>query len=374
VSILPLFAHMKKYYGLAVSLIILLISPVLAEAQGLADRQLVWERNLIDIGTVMQEKGEVTSEFFFVNKADFPIYIQDIITDCGCTTASYTTDTLSLDKIGSVKITYEPTGRAGSFSKMIIVKTNIDSEGDSLFLEGYNLPYPESVENHYAKKVGDFGFNSTTINFGNVFNNEPKVKEVDFFNFKAYPVMLNEVQTVAPDHVQVQFVPDVIPAKSRGIIALSYDGAQKDDFGYFEDSLSIVLIGREEPPIPLKLIATVHEYFDPIPLSEAQNLPKLVISENEVDLNRIKTNMPVSKIITLTNEGPKPLNIRKVVSNCDCLIFSLQKDELAPGEKTELVFTFDPKGRKGIDHKTLTIFSNDPLNPTRTIVIKSRIE
>src|SRR5690606_8313693 len=135
----------------------------------------------------------------------------------------------------------------------------------------YNLPYPENVENHYSRNAGDFGFNTTTINFGNVFNNEPKVKEVDFFNFKDYPVIINEVKTVVPDHVQVQFVPTVIPANSRGIIELSYDGAHKDNFGYFEDSISIALMGREEAPIPLKMIATIHEYFAPIPLSEANN-------------------------------------------------------------------------------------------------------
>lgn len=351
-----------------------LAGPFYAEAQAYKNRQLVWERNLIDIGTVMQEKGEVTSEFFFVNKADFPIFIQEVVTDCGCTTASYTTDTLSVDKIGSIKIRYEPTDRSGPFSKMIIVKTNIDSDGDSLFLEGYNLPYPEDVESHYSKKVGGFGFHTTTINFGNVFDNEPKLKQVDFFNFKDYPVMLNEVRTVAPDYVKVHFKPGSVPAHSRGLLTLSYDGAKKNDLGYFEDSLTVALIGNKEPLIPLKMIASVQEYFEPVPLSEIGTLPKLVLSEQEVDLNRIKSNMPVSKIIILTNEGVQPLNIRKVISNCDCLVFSLGKEDLAVGEKTELVFTFDPKGRRGIDHKTLTIFSNDPLNPTRTIVIKSRIE
>lgn len=365
---------MEKFNRLFLGWFLVLGSPVLVEAQDTAEQQLIWERNLIDIGTVLQEKGEVISEFFFVNKADFPIFIQEIITDCGCTTASYTTDTLSLDKIGSVKISYEPTGRSGAFSKMIIVKTNIDSEGDSLFLEGYNLPYPENVESHYSSNIGGVGLHSTTVNMGNVFNNEPKVKQVDIFNYKNHPIMLNGVQTDAPEHVQVKFVPNVIPSQSRGLISLSYDAAKLNDFGFFEDSLKIVLMGKEQLPVPLKMIAAVHEYFEPIPLSEAEYLPKLVLSEHEVDLNRISANMPVSKIITLTNEGAKPLNIRKVVANCDCLTFSLQKEDLAPGEKADLVFTFDPKGRRGIDYKTLTLFSNDPLTPTRTVIIKSRVQ
>jgi len=257
---------------------------------------------------------------------------------------------------------------------MIVVKTNIDSEGDSLFLEGYNLPYPENINNHYSHKRGELGFNSSIINMGNVFTNEPKIKRVDFYNYKDYPIMLNEVRTLLPDHIQVRFIPNSIAANSRGILEVSYDGATKGDLGFMEDKMEIAIIGKDEPVIPLNLIATVHEYFAPVSLDDVDKIPKLALSEMEVDLNRINDNTPISKIITLTNIGAAPVNIRKIVSNCDCLIFSLEKNDLAAEEKVDLIFTFDPKGRKGIDHKTLTIFSNDPLNPTRTVVIKSRIQ
>lgn len=344
------------------------------KAQGFEERPLVWERNLIDIGSVLEENGEIVSEFFFVNKADFPVFIEEIVTDCGCTTASYTTDTLSQDKIGSVKISYDPTGRGGPFSKMIIVKTNIDSEGDSLFLEGTFVPYPEEIENHYTHRKGSLGFSSGIIGMGNVFTNEPKIKQVDFYNFSNDPILMNEVKTITPEHLQVKFIPSVVPPHSRAVLELSYDGSVKDDLGFFEEQIEIALLSKDEPVIPLTLTATVYEYFAPVRLSEIDNVPKLVLSEVEVDLNRISSNSPISKILTLTNEGGQPLNIRKIVSNCDCLEFSLEKEDLAVGEKGDLVFTFDPKGRKGIDHKTLTIFSNDPLNPTLTIVIKSRIQ
>lgn len=350
------------------------ILPFFASAQVGVDPQLVWEKNLIDLGAVMEENGKVTSEFFFVNKADFPIYIDEIITDCGCTTAWYTTDTLDQDKIGSVKISYEPTPRGGTFSKMIIVKTNIDSDGDSLFLEGYNIPYPSDVQSHYSHLIGDLGFYHKTINLGNVFTNEPKVKYLDFFNFKNYPLIINLVKTQFPDHVQGRFQPTVIPAKSRGILELTLDGLKKNDLGYFEEEIEIFLATTEDTPIPLKLIGNIHEHFDPVPISELNNIPRLTLSELEVDLNKINAHIPISKIITLTNEGTQPLNIRKVISNCECLSFSLEKSDLEVGEKGDLIFTFDPKGRKGIDHKTLTIFSNDPLNPTKTVLIKSRVQ
>ena len=365
---------MKKYSLSFVIYMCAVFYPFMAGAQGAVDRQLIWERNLIDIGSVMQEDGEVYAEFFFVNKSNFPIFIEEVITECGCTTASYTTDTLALDKIGSVKISYDPTDRGGPFSKMIIVKTNIDSEGDSLFLEGYNIPFPEDIPKHYSYGPGGIGFNSNQVNMGNVFTNEPKIKQIDFFNDKDAPLMLDREAVVVPDHIEVKLSPLVIQPKSRGILEIYYDGGTKDDLGFFEDQIEIAFTDKEEPSVPFRVTAVVHEYFGPISRGELPYLPKLTPSELEVDLNRISSNMPVSKIITLTNNGGAPLNIRKIVSNCECLVFSLEKNDLEVGETVDLLFTFDPKGRKGIDHKRLSIFSNDPLNPTKTIVIRSRIQ
>jgi hypothetical protein len=72
--------------------------------------------------------------------------------------------------------------------------------------------------------------------------------------------------------------------------------------------------------------------------------------------------------------GKETLLIRKVSANCSCVELQLDKDQLEPGEKTGLRFTFDPKGRRGIDHKHIAVFSNDPINPVRTIIIKSSIK
>lgn len=120
-------------------------------------------------------------------------------------------------------------------------------------------------------------------------------------------------------------------------------------------------------------MATIHEYFPPLPLSQVDEVPKLLIDEMEIDLGKISSKNVVSRILTLENTGPEILNIRKIVTNCECLTYELNTMDLKPGGKVDLVFSFDPEGRKGIDHKTITFFSNDPLTPTKTVVIKSRI-
>ena len=98
------------------------------------------------------------------------------------------------------------------------------------------------------------------------------------------------------------------------------------------------------------------------------------IATVEIDLREISANSKVSRSITMTNMGQEPLNIRKVATNCDCVEIELDKNDLQSGETAELKFTFDPKGRRGIDHKHISIFSNDPLNPVRTIVVRSSVK
>jgi len=348
------------------------VTPYLIYAQSIEEQPLIWEKKIIDIGTVMEEGGKVSAEFFFVNRANFPIFIDKITTDCGCTTASYTTDTLFQDKIGTVEIEYDPTNRGGKFSKMIIVKTNIDYAGDTLFLEGYNIPYPENVESHYANRVSDLGFKFNSINMGAVLNNEPKIKYVDFYNFKDMPVTIS-LRTKLPDHIQLKMTPSIVPAKSRGVLEITYDAAIKDDLGYFDENISFY-IAKDTEPTDLRLLTTIHEYFPPLPISQLNNQPKLAISDVNVNMGSISASQKVTKSVTLTNSGTEPVNIRKVISNCDCLQYELPRYDLMPGQKETLRLTLDPKGRQGIDHKTLTIFSNDPLNPTRTILVKSSVK
>jgi len=365
---------MRNILSLVFTLVLCAASGHVLLAQGINQKPVIWENSRIDLGMVMEEGGPVTSEFFFINRADFPVFIEEVITDCGCTVASYSTDTLFQDKIGELKITYDPTNRGGQFSKMVIVKTNIDTDGDTLFVEGYNLPYPENVEVHYGHRVGNMGFKFTSVNVGDVINNEPKTKYVDFFNFKDMSVTINNAKTELPDHIQLRMRPSIVPAKSRGILEITYDGETKGDLGFFDEKISFFIEDKSTHEMDLRLLTTIHEYFEPIRKSELNDQPKLGISEVNVNLSNVSASKKVNSSVTLTNMGAQPVNIRKIVSNCDCLQVDLARYDLMPGDKEPLNFTFDPKGRQGIDHKTITIFSNDPLNPTRTILIKSSVK
>ncbi|MEX0882251.1 MAG: DUF1573 domain-containing protein [Cyclobacteriaceae bacterium] len=343
-------------------------------SQGVEENVLKWENNQLNLGAVMEENGEVTVDYYFENKEDFPVIIDEVVTDCGCTTIEYSKDTLFKDEKGLVKVKFDPQYRGGTFSKMILVKTNIDTTGDSLFLEGVNIPYPEDVEQHYKIRKGGLGFVFPVNNLGTIFSNKTKIKYLDFYNFSENPIQLNQIQPGLSEHLHVKMTPPVVPSEERGVLEIGFDPTIKKELGFIEEEISLSVLSLERFDVSLQFVATLHEHFEPVPISKIDSVPRLELEEPEVDLGKISSRTKVNKRLTLENVGGEILNIRKIVTNCNCLTFDLPKYDLQMGESIDLTMEFDPEGRRGIDHKTLTIFSNDPLNPTRTILIKSRID
>ncbi len=74
------------------------------------------------------------------------------------------------------------------------------------------------------------------------------------------------------------------------------------------------------------------------------------------------------------NKGKTPLKITSVKTSCGCTAASTKKDEVAPGEKGEVVATFKIGGRTGLQQKSITVETNDPSQPATTLMLKAMIE
>ncbi len=350
------------------------LSPLLLQAQQGDVPKLIWKVNRINIGTVLEEQGLQQAEFEFTHTQDSLFYIEDVWLECGCTSVEYTEDTLNVGESGTIKVSFDPTSSAGFFSKLIVVKGNLAGIQDSLFLEGISIPYPSDIERAYPILRGPLGFRLRKVNMGDVFDNEPKIKYVEFFNRGEELLDKGALRAETPPHIQVSQVQQFVRPEERGLLMVRYDGALKNDLGFFEDIVPIRWENVEGSDLELEIIADLFEYFAPIQKSDLNEVPQLVIAQKEVDLREISANAVVRRTVTLTNQGRQTLEIRKVEGNCECLVIEAPKDNLQPGESMELSLTFDPKGRKGIDQRNIYIFSNDPVNPVQLIVLKSRIE
>jgi len=101
--------------------------------------------------------------------------------------------------------------------------------------------------------------------------------------------------------------------------------------------------------------------------------PQLVIQQTSYDFGDIKQGETVSHDFVLSNSGGDLLKISNVKASCGCTAAAPEKNELAPGESTNLTVRFNSAGRMGKQNKTVRVFSNDPQNPEMVLTITSNI-
>ena len=80
--------------------------------------------------------------FTFINKGNAPLIITRASANCGCTKPEYPVKPVAPGKEGQIKVTYQPKGRPGSFSKNIYVYTNGEPERVVLLITGTVIPKP----------------------------------------------------------------------------------------------------------------------------------------------------------------------------------------------------------------------------------------
>lgn len=342
------------------------------QAQETAVPRLIWKVNKVDLGTVFEEQGKQLAEYEFTHTQDSLFFIEDVWTDCGCTTVDFTKDTLEVGEVGNLQVSFDPSSAAGYFNRMIIVKGNLHNTQDTLYLEGTAIPYPEDPDKIYPIKIDGIGFRLPKLNMGEVFNNVPKVKMLEIYNFGEENLYADSLKFNTPEYIQLLQIQEFIRPQERGLIQVSYDGALKGELGYVEDQFAVSWDSLSV--IPVSVIAEVFEYFPPFSKEDLNLVPQLVLGTKEIDLKNISSNTIQNRSVSISNKGQRDLEIRKIQGNCDCLKLEIPKTELRPGESVELQITFDPSGRKGIDQRNIYLFSNDPVNPVQLFILKSRVE
>lgn len=101
--------------------------------------------------------------------------------------------------------------------------------------------------------------------------------------------------------------------------------------------------------------------------------PELVITGEQHDFGTIDDSKPVKTQITFMNKGTGPLTISDVHATCGCTVPQLAKKTYNPGESGVVEVSFNPTNKKGPQHQTVTITSNDPTKPRREFAVHANV-
>lgn len=102
-----------------------------------AQAEIKFDKLTHDFGKFSEASPVVTCTFTFTNTGDKPLVINQAVASCGCTVPEYTKDPIQPGQKGTIKVTYNGTGKfPGHFKKSITIRTNGKVEMTRLYIEG----------------------------------------------------------------------------------------------------------------------------------------------------------------------------------------------------------------------------------------------
>ncbi|SMD37894.1 Protein of unknown function [Reichenbachiella faecimaris] len=360
---------MSKFSKSAILLLFVFSSSLLlAQEKGI----LEFINDDFDFGEIKEEDGPAIHEFEFENKGTAPLIISHVRASCGCTTPGWSKEPVLPGQRGFVKAQYNPRNRPGSFRKTLTITTNGEPALIRAYIKGKVIPKVKSLEEQMTVKVGNTRFKSRSINMGKITTEQKVEKSFDIYNDGADTLQLLEKYD-APEFIKLSFESSTMLPKQVVKITINYDPDHDDNLGYNNHGITIYTNEENAESKKLNVLATISEYFPPMSKEELAKAPKLAITDRLQDLGKVNVDSKTVAEFQITNHGLSTLDIRKVKSNCGCFLAELSKNTIKPGKSVTLKGTFDATNRKGNQNKSITIYSNDPVDPVQVVSIKASI-
>jgi hypothetical protein len=101
-----------------------------------------------------------------------------------------------------------------------------------------------------------------------------------------------------------------------------------------------------------------------------EHAPKIVCAEPVFNFGEVESSKEVEHTFILKNEGDLSLEIKHVRPACGCTVASISQNTVPPGGQAELTTRLSLRGRQGAQHKTISVESNDPKQPTLVLALQ----
>jgi len=346
---------MKKIFSLVASVLC-------ATAMMAQEPVITFEKETHDFGKINEADGRVTTVFNFKNEGMSPLVLSNVKASCGCTTPKWTREPIEPGATGAITVTYNPNGRPGKFSKTITVTSNAKEPTKRLYIKGEVIPKPAQPVNKYSVKIGELSLETNQVNFGDIYTNKTLTKTIEYANQTENPLVVTA--TSLPYIDAIATLSEVQPQKS-GQLSFLFDASKCGQYGPVKAMIDVTVNGKTEVGA-ITLIANVKEDFSQLTEEQKLKAPIADIAK-EINLGILPAGKAkVTKSLPITNAGINPLYIRRVIT-ADDMQFPTLKSGLKSGKK-EIKFNINTsKMAVSKYQRTITVITNDPVNPVQTV-------
>ena len=108
-------------------------------------------------------------------------------------------------------------------------------------------------------------------------------------------------------------------------------------------------------------------------LSFADKGPRISFTTDHHDFGNVLQGKTVEYTFRFENKGTEDLLIKEVTTSCGCTAALVSSSTVKPGEKGEITVSYDSQGRAGAVSRTITIVSNDLVEPVKELTITATV-
>lgn len=340
-------------------------------AFGQSKAKIVFDEAEHNFGAFQESAGTQTTTFKFTNKGDVPLILSNVRASCGCTTPKWTREPVAPNASGEIQVSYNPKNRPGAFNKSVTVSSNAENATVILRILGQVEQREKTLAELYPRQIGALRAKSNHISFAQLKEKSVETKELELVNDTENPVEVG-FRTV-PSHLTAKVEPATIPANGKGKLIVTYNAAEANTYGFASHRIYLSLNGSNDYKNSVGISATIEEDFSNLTTEQLANAPAANFTETSHDFGEMKQGDKKEHTFTLTNSGKSDLHIRRVRSSCGCTAVAPSTKVIAAGQSAPIKVTFDSRGKRGRQSKSITVITNDPKTPTSTLRISSNV-
>lgn len=176
--------------------------------------KIKFEETVHDFGNIREDGGAVTYEFKFINEGKDPLKITNATAQCGCTRPEFPKNEIKPGEGGVIKVTFNPLGRPGGFTKIVTVRCEGNPGKVNLKIRGTVVP-----KDSYKK--GDLSFVTTTANFGEITRGLKSKNQISYYN--TGHKTLNPTFSSDSDALTLSAEPASLNPGEKGILTIYLD-------------------------------------------------------------------------------------------------------------------------------------------------------
>lgn len=332
-----------------------------AQAQG----ELVFDNPKFHVGEIMFQTPKVIV-YTFKNKGDQPVKITDVKPMCGCTQAEWMQNDIAPGATGQISVVYDAL-MLGTFHKELAVYTSTSNEPLYLEMEGRVVTEKIDYTGDFPFDLGNVRINTNYLEFDDVNRGDHPVAELQIFNQERTPYRPTLMHL--PSYLSVQSYPEVIAGGRMGKVRITLDSEKLNLLGLNQTRiyLSRYLGDKVGEANEILVSSVLLPDFSGMTAAQLAVAPKMQLSQDEL-IFVMDGKKKQTQVVTISNTGKEPLNIRSVQVFNHALEVSVSDRTIAPGKSAQMKVTVVAANlKKAKNRPRVLLITNDPSMAKQTI-------